>query len=69
MTCFAGFCDAAVAPIDFPIAPAAAMPKVGSNFLLHNLGQCHQIVTITIIFMVLFKRTLCCKYFLLPFSY
>ena len=23
-----GFADASVAPIDFPIAPAAAMPKV-----------------------------------------
>ena len=25
---FVGFADAAVEPIDFPIAPAAAMPKV-----------------------------------------
>ena len=23
-----GFCDAGVAPIDFPVAPAEAMPKV-----------------------------------------
>ena len=25
---FTGFCDAAVAPIDFPVAPAEAMPKL-----------------------------------------
>lgn len=33
------FADAAVAPIDFPIAPAYAMPRVSSkdNLTYHNL--------------------------------
>lgn len=32
-----GFCDAATDPIDFPIAPALATPKVSVMFVLHFL--------------------------------
>lgn len=36
-----GFCDAAVAPIDFPVAPAAAMPKVILSVLVFHVDYFH----------------------------